>query len=168
MLPRVELAFAPNRYAALRQAAVALRRAGRGQIDRPVPPRDGIAVRIVFALLPILLLAACGGDGIAPPPAAVSKPEPRVPHHAPLRETGLSGVIGADAEALIRQFGPPRLDIHDGDARKLQWSGAACIMDAYLYPGDHGGRPQATFIDTRRGDGRDVDHAACIAALKKN
>ncbi len=136
-------------------------------IDTPGARRDGCAVRFLLALPPVLLLSACGGDGIAPPPAAISQPETHLPHHAAPRETGLSGVIGADAEGLIRQFGTPRLDIHDGDARKLQWSGTACIMDAYLYPGDHGGRPQATFVDTRRGDGRDVDRAACIAALRK-
>ena len=77
-------------------------------------------------------------------------------------------MIGADADALIRSFGPPRLDIRDGDARKLQWSGTACVLDAYLYPGPGGARPSATYIDTRRGDGRDVDRAACITALRKN
>lgn len=115
----------------------------------------------------ILLLAACGGGDYAPPPTTVSQPEPHLVHHAPLHDAALNGVIGADAEALIRQFGQPRLDIRDGDARKLQWSGTACVLDAYLYPGDHGGRPTATFVDTRRGDGRDVDRTACITALRK-
>jgi hypothetical protein len=30
-----------------------------------------------------------------------------------------------------------------------------------------GGRQTATYVDARRGDGRDVDRAACIAALKQ-
>ena len=80
---------------------------------------------------------------------------------------GLEGVIGADADALTRQFGAPRLDVREGDARKLQWSGTPCVLDAYLYPGEGGGRPIATFVDARRGDGRDVDRAACVAALRK-
>ena len=79
---------------------------------------------------------------------------------------GLEGVIGADAEALKRQFGLPRLDIQEDDARKLQWSGTACILDVYLYPGTNGGRPAATWVEARRGDGRDVDRAACVAALR--
>ena len=123
------------------------------------------------ALLPpglMLLLAACGEAEVPPPAALISVPTaPRPVHHAPPHDSGLSGVIGADAESLVRQFGPPRLDIHDGDARKLQWSGTACILDAYLYPGEHGGRPTATYLDARRGDGRDVDRAACIAALRR-
>jgi hypothetical protein len=126
-------------------------------------------MRAILILPVVLLLAACGGGETPAPAAAVSQPETRLSRHA--REQGggtAGGVIGADAEALIRQFGPPRLDIRDGDARKLQWSGTACVMDAYLYPGPGGTRPSATYIDTRRGDGRDVDHAACITALRKN
>ena len=137
-------------------------------IDTGKRARDGIATMRALLLIPmILILAACGGEN-AQPVAAVSQPDGHLPHRGLARDGALGGVIGADADALVRQFGPPRLDIRDGDARKLQWSGTACILDAYLYPGDHGGRPTATFIDARRGDGRDVDRAACIAALRKN
>ncbi|GHC84553.1 hypothetical protein [Novosphingobium pokkalii] len=80
---------------------------------------------------------------------------------------GLEGVIGADGDALVRQFGAPRLDIKEEDARKLQWSGTACILDVYLYPPQAGGRPTATYVDARRGDGREVDRAACVAALRQ-
>jgi hypothetical protein len=84
-----------------------------------------------------------------------------------LSAPGLEGVIGADADALTRQFGAPRLDVQDGDARKLQWSGVACVLDAYLYPPESGGRAAATYVDARRGDGRDVDRAACVTALRQ-
>jgi hypothetical protein len=125
-------------------------------------------MRVLPPLLLIPLLAGCGGADVPPPAALISAPEPPHPvHHGLPHDTGMASVIGADADSLIRQFGPPRLDIRDGDARKLQWSGTACILDAYLYPGEHGGRPTATYIDARRGDGRDVDRAACVAALRK-
>lgn len=136
--------------------------------------------RHLLALPALLALAACGGstDAVRPlpapppppklvrpaPPAAIQTQRPRA-HIQVL--PGLEGVIGADAEALTRQFGAPRLDVREGDARKLQWSGGACVLDAYLYPPDGGGRPAATYVDARRGDGRDVDRAACIAALRK-
>ena len=109
----------------------------------------------------------------APPPPKLLRPAPppAIQTQRPKAHLqtlpGLEGVIGADAEALTRQFGAPRLDVREGDARKLQWSGSPCVLDAYLYPVDGGGRPIATFVDARRGDGRDVDRAACVAALRK-
>ena len=91
-----------------------------------------------------------------PPPSAVAQVVP-----------GVEGVIGNDAAGLIRQFGTPRLDVVEGDARKLQFSGTACVLDAYLYPPAAGREPLATYIDARRpSDGQDVDRAACIAALR--
>lgn len=81
---------------------------------------------------------------------------------------GLEGVIGADANGLQRQFGQARLDVREGDARKLQFSGEACVLDVYLYPPRPGAEPTATYVDARRAsDGLDVDRAACISALKQ-
>lgn len=135
--------------------------------------------RHLLALPALLALAACGGstEAVRPLPAP---PQPKSIHPAPpaVIQTqrpkahlqvlpGLEGVIGADADALARQFGQPRLDVREGDARKLQWSGVPCVLDAYLYPADAGSRPTTTYVDARRGDGRDVDRAACIAALRQ-
>lgn len=137
----------------------------------------------ILALAP--LLSACGGEGgkvqsasavQAPrssPPSRVLKyrqpvrqptpPPPQVQHL-----TGLEGVIGATTAELTRQFGPARLDVWEGDARKLQFTGDACVLDVYLYPSAQGREPQATYIDARRAsDGKDVDRPACVQALKK-
>lgn len=81
---------------------------------------------------------------------------------------GLEGVIGATSADLTRQFGTPRLEDWEGDARKLQFTGNACVLDVYLYPGEKAGEPQAAYAEARRAsDGRDVDRAACVAALRK-
>ncbi len=78
-------------------------------------------------------------------------------------------MIGATPGELARQFGAPRLDVWEGDARKLQYSGAACVLDIYLYPQASGREPQAAYVDARRAsDGQDVDRAACIAALRRS
>ena len=61
-----------------------------------------------------------------------------------------------------------RLDVVEGDARKLQFSGEPCVLDIYLYPMRKGGEPAATYVDARRSsDGLDVDRASCIAALRQ-
>lgn len=81
---------------------------------------------------------------------------------------GLESVIGQDAAALSRRFGPARLDVREGDARKLQFGGRPCVLDVYLYPMEPRGEPQATYVDARReSDGQDVDRAACVASLRK-
>jgi hypothetical protein len=81
---------------------------------------------------------------------------------------GLEGVIGSSQAELARQFGTPRLEVWEGDARKLQFTGTACVLDVYLYPAAPGREPQASYVDARRAsDGKDVDRATCIAALRQ-
>ena len=137
-------------------------------------------IRLSIATL-ALALAGCATTAPPAKPSAVSvkpaltKPAPtrvrpsRKPPPSAIAQVvpGVEGVIGNDAAGLIRQFGKPRLDIVEGDARKLQFSGTACVLDAYLYPPVVGKEPLATYIDARRpSDGQDVDRAACIAALR--
>ncbi|MGV2494739.1 hypothetical protein [Pelagerythrobacter aerophilus] len=139
---------------------------------------------LALALLPLLgacvsaIPAAPAPGGAAPPSARPSDPPPtrpappqraadfRVPRV--MNMPGLEGVIGADAEALQRTFGTARLDVREGDARKLQYSGEACVLDIYLYPPRPDAEPTATYVDARRSsDGLDVDRAACVAALRR-
>lgn len=139
----------------------------------------------VLALIP--LLGACVSSTQSGAPAGGSGPQSGRPVSAPpptrpapvissgvfraprvMNMPGLEGVIGANAADLQRQFGPPRLDVVEGDARKLQFVGEPCVLDVYLYPLRQGAQPTATYVDTRRAsDGLDVDRAACVAALKR-
>ena len=133
---------------------------------------------LLLALTLTTALAACGGGGVksassARPrqpalvirtPARAFPPRPRV-----LVAPGLEGIIGAESAELARLFGPARLDVWEGDARKLQFTGTACVLDVYLYPPAPGADPEATYVDARRAsDGQDVDRAACVAALKRH
>ena len=67
-----------------------------------------------------------------------------------LHQAGLEGVIEQDAAGLARQFGNPRLDVREGDMRKLQFRGEACVLDVFLYPLRDGAEPQATYVEARR------------------
>lgn len=140
-----------------------------------------------LVLFPALLLSACGGGSTGQSvqrTKPVAKPvKPRVAVASRVRRPappvtppparvqvlpGVEGVIGATTAQLTRAFGPPRLDVWEGDARKLQFSGTPCVLDVYLYPSAQGRDPQATYVEARRTtDGRDVDRAACIAGLRK-
>ena len=130
---------------------------------------------LALALIPAL--AACGAGGVKSASSTPAKPQAvavRAPVHTPpprprvLAAPGLEGVIGASPDELIRRFGPARLDVWEGDARKLQFTGSACVLDVYLYPPAPGAPPEATYVDARRAsDGQDVDRAACVAALKR-
>ncbi len=136
------------------------------------------------ALAVIPLLAACdasssGGKVRSASATTSAKPAARRPGVRPSvvqpppkpqvqMLPGLEGVIGSTANQLSRQFGQARLDVMEGDARKLQYSGTSCILDVYLYPDAPGREPQATYVDARRAsDGRDVDRAACVSALRR-
>ena len=109
------------------------------------------------------------------PVPRVSVPVPRTQPAAPtgsfipprvMNVPGLEGVIGQTAAGLQAQFGVPRLDVFEGDVRKLQFAGEPCVLDIYLYPLQPGAEPTATYVDARRvSDALDVDRAACVRAL---
>lgn len=105
----------------------------------------------------------------SPPTGQVDSPVPSSTGFlAPqvMRLPGLENVIGRDAAQLQQRFGKARLDIAEGDARKLQFSDKACVLDIWLYPLRPGAAPVATHVEARRAsDGRDVDRAGCVAAL---
>jgi hypothetical protein len=111
----------------------------------------------IWRMAPLLLLAGCvsGTAGQGPDPAAPP----------PISSLGLESIIGANARALTGQFGPADLDIREGAARKLQFAGPICVLDAYLYPRSEGSEAVVTHVDARLPDGRDIDRASCVAAL---
>jgi hypothetical protein len=93
---------------------------------------------------------------------------PPVAPPAPVYSTnGLESVMGQNARALVALFGSPDLDAREGTARKLQFLGPACVLDAYLYPPRAGGEPVVTHVDARLPDGRDMDRSSCVAALSR-
>lgn len=81
---------------------------------------------------------------------------------------GLEWLFRQDAQSLVRSFGASQLDAVEGDMRKLQFAGAPCVLDVFLYPLSEGGEPVATHVEARRAsDGQAVDRRACAEALRR-
>ena len=147
-----------------------------------IRPGPQLSPPLLLLLLPLLAACTAVPPPSTPPPATTTRPPPQyVPPTRPvappetgfrapevLRQAGLEGVIEQDAASLTRQFGNPRLDVREGDMRKLQFSGEACVLDVFLYPRRDGAEPVATYLEARRSsDGQEVDRAACVAALRR-
>ncbi len=112
------------------------------------------------SLIPLATIGLAGCTTTAPSPVSL----PLV--SAPIRPTGLQAVLGQPAQALIAAFGTPALDTREAQARRLQFRSGICVLDAYLYPPAAGGEAKVTYLDARLPDGRDIDRASCVAALK--
>lgn len=118
-----------------------------------------------------LALAGCAaGSGAPARPATPSAPRGSSIVVVPemMAPQGLEGVIGQEAGTLTGRFGIPRLDVIEGDARKLQFSGTSCVLDIYLYPQRPGGAPVASHVEARlRQGGAAVDRGACIREVER-
>ena len=113
-----------------------------------------------FVPFTALLVAACAST----PPV---QPEPQLPA-APVA-TGRhdhSTLNGMTANELGQHFGKPHFQVREGDGTKLQFVGAACVLDAYLYPSASGGIPRVTHVDARNSQGSQVNLNSCIASLE--
>lgn len=143
---------------------------------------EGWILRKALALLAALGVSACSTGisklpGVNTPSQTARAPAPTAPttppsgafRRAPLQNArGLTGIIGSSAEALKQRFGKARIDLKEGDARKLQFLGSACVLDIYLYPENRGAQPIATHVEARRrADGADTGRADCIREVER-
>lgn len=126
-----------------------------------------MARHLTLIALAAATLAGCASGPNRPAPVTTT---PIISRPAIADSTGnalVAGTLaGQSAQAMMALFGQPALDVREGDARKLQFLGQDCVLDAYLYPR---GRSEAvvTHVDARLPDGRDADRAACIASLQR-
>jgi hypothetical protein len=114
-------------------------------------------MRRYLALSLSLTLAACATtsrqETVAPPPVVQPQPSEQ------------NALIGLSAQDLVGRFGAPALQIREGSSVKLQFRGARCVLDAYLYPSGGNGALKVTHIDTRLPSGADTPQATCTASL---
>ena len=119
-------------------------------------------VRLVATAGALGLLGGCVAAGAPREPVAPTRPQPR-----PVVMNPNDPLLGHSAASLIASFGRPALDVREGPGRKLQFSGATCVLDLYLYARERGREPVSTHADARLPDGRDTDRAACAEALRR-
>ena len=119
-------------------------------------------MKFLVPCLALIGLSACASaPSGTPPPLAVTR-------SPPMLKTGLERVLGQTPHGLVALFGEADQDVRESEgARRLQFAGPICILDAYLYPPDKGAEPQVTYVDARQPDGRDIDRASCVAALTR-
>jgi hypothetical protein len=114
-------------------------------------------MRLIFPVAIALALAACATAPREPTPA------PATPA-AVVRPTG--ALVGLSASELIGRFGQPALQVREGPGVKLQWAGASCVLDAFLYASS-GGHERATHVEARRPTGDPLDAQSCALALAR-
>lgn len=118
-------------------------------------------MRPILVLLPLLVAGCATTVAPAPPPVAATRSPPMI-------KTGLDRVLGQTARGLVALFGDADQDVREAEgARRLQFAGPICILDAYLYPPRPGAESEVSYVDARQPDGRDIDRASCVAALTR-
>jgi hypothetical protein len=121
---------------------------------------------LALALAGLALSGCASAPKPAPTPAPIRTGVVRVPQI--MAPQGLEGVIGMGAAALTQRFGAPRIDLAEGDARKLQFAGTSCVLDIYLYPPRIGVDPTAAHVEARlRKGGAAVDQGTCIREVER-
>ena len=108
--------------------------------------------RIPAAVLAAGLVSAC-----ALPPAAPGS----APQGASLDDP--AGMIGADAGAVQRLFGPPRLVRYDAPAELWQYRARDCVVDLFLYQEKDGLR--LLYLEARTGAAQATAARPCLEAV---
>lgn len=117
-----------------------------------------------------VLTSACSSGAVPRTVSATPRSAPSTTFRTPVvqNERGLESVIGKGASALTQRFGKARLDLSEGDARKLQFSSNDCVLDIFLYPLRDNAAPVATHVEARRRvGGANTDRAQCIEEVER-
>jgi hypothetical protein len=96
-------------------------------------------------------------------PTETATPAPTPPPAQQPRESGV--LIGLTGNELVTRFGRPVLQIKEGNSFKLQFRGALCVLDAFLYPST-GAQYRVTHVEARSRAGTNTNQADCIRTLE--
>jgi hypothetical protein len=120
-------------------------------------------------------MAAGGARGRRAIPAAVLAAgllsacalSPQPPAQGPSQGASLgdpAGMIGADAGAVQRLLGPPRLVRRDAPAELWQYRARDCVVDLFLYQEKDGLR--LAYVEARTGAAEITAPRPCLEALR--
>lgn len=94
--------------------------------------------RMIALFSTLMLASACSvspsGAGVGTVSSASRPATPAFRAPTAMGTAGLEGIIGERAGSLVRRFGEARIDLAEGDARKLQFTSDRCVLDVFLYP----------------------------------
>ena len=125
-----------------------------------------IRIKPVLALAILAAMASgCTATSAGPTSTASSLPPPS---SASFDTRGLETILNKRDDELVALFGVPRLDIIEGQARKLQFANDRCALDIYLYPPQNnaGAERRSNYAEARDRDGNNADPRACITLLR--
>ncbi|MBD2843149.1 hypothetical protein [Erythrobacter rubeus] len=114
--------------------------------------------------------SACAGSSFIPAPsnAPVFQPPAQTRTQTPQTSQGPASIISQPARSLTSRFGEARIDLTEGDARKLQFAGRTCVLDVFLYPRGNTAQPVATHVEARlRDGGAATDSEACAREIAR-
>jgi len=127
-------------------------------------------IRTALAMMALSFVSACVAPSNPPPrTGTAAAPTERFRAAPTMRGFGIDSVVGRRAQDLLNRFGEARIDLGEGDARKLQFASNRCVLDVFLYPRAAGGEPVASYVEARdRRTGVDTDRATCIADVARD
>jgi hypothetical protein len=128
--------------------------------------------------VPLILglgLAACAGDGMAPPQsvlplpaeAAATPAEPEVAALPPLPPIAVQAVLGYSRPDLVAAFGAPAFSRVDKGAEILRFRGEGCVLDVFLYKDAKDAAARVAHFEARDDAGKATDRQICVNATPR-
>lgn len=123
---------------------------------------------LALAMLSIMASGCTATNAEAGPRNTASTLPPPPPSSGTFDTRGLETILNKRDDELVALFGVPRLDIIEGQARKLQFTNERCALDIYLYPPQNnaGSERRSNYAEARDRDGNAADPRACINDLR--
>lgn len=116
-----------------------------------------LAGAVALGLAVAIVITGCAGDDGGA--AAIDPGEAASPSFDVAR------MIGLDGDQVGQLLGPADFKRADGPAEMLQYRGAGCVLDVYLYRGGNDGDFRVTYVEARDRQLARVPPQTCIGSV---